>query len=90
MLASGLITLAHRTGGPLMDIVIETEANRNGFLAISEDEYSDTILHIIGMTKEAREGVRERAKSSVERFSEREFDVGWLRAIEALVNAVGN
>ena len=88
MLASGLVTLAHRTGGPLMDIVIETDSNRNGFLAITEEEYADAILHIVDMTPEAREAVRERAKSSVERFSEREFDVGFLRATEVLVAAV--
>ena len=33
MMAAGLVTLAHRSGGPLMDIVVETEQNRNGFLA---------------------------------------------------------
>jgi hypothetical protein len=33
MMAAGLVTLAHRSGGPLMDIVVEEESSRNGFLA---------------------------------------------------------
>jgi hypothetical protein len=37
MMAAGMVTLAHRSGGPLMDIVVEEESSRNGFLA-SHDE----------------------------------------------------
>jgi hypothetical protein len=33
MMAAGLVTLAHRSGGPMMDIVVEEESSRNGFLA---------------------------------------------------------
>ena len=42
MLAAGLVTVAHRSGGPLMDIVIEATDgdSRNGFLAVSEREYA--------------------------------------------------
>ena len=47
MMAAGLITLAHRSGGPLMDIVVETERNRNGFLAVTEQEYAEDILRIV-------------------------------------------
>jgi alpha-1,2-mannosyltransferase len=86
MLASGLITLAHRSGGPLMDILVETEANRNGFLAVGEQEYADAILSIIDdHSEEGREAIRDRAKASVGRFGEKEFETGWIRATEALV-----
>ena len=98
MLASGLITLAHRSGGPLMDIVLETEQNRNGFLAVHEDEYADAILQIVdlngldsdsggsGGSGAGLEAIRSRARSSVERFSEREFDSCFVRATETLIN----
>ena len=90
MLASGLITLAHRSGGPLQDIVIETPANvRNGFLAVTEDEYADHILNILNLNEDARNLIRERAKDSVQRFSEQQFKHGWIRATEALINNVG-
>lgn len=72
-----------------MDIVVETpEMNRTGYLAITEDEYADAILEIMNMSEEAREGLRSRAKSSVSRFSESEFEKGWIRATENLVQRV--
>ena len=69
MLASGLVTLAHRSGGPLMDIVTEApEAARTGYLAISEDEYAEAVIEIVNMNKEAKAQLRVRAKSSVKRY----------------------
>ena len=41
MMAAGLVTLAHRSGGPLMDIIVEEENSRTGFLA-SHDQVSAT------------------------------------------------
>lgn len=49
MMAAGLVTLAHRSGGPLMDIVIEDENARNGFLASHDQEYAESIKTIIQM-----------------------------------------
>jgi alpha-1,2-mannosyltransferase len=49
MMAAGLVTLAHRSGGPLMDIVIEDESARNGFLASHDLEYAEAIKTIIQM-----------------------------------------
>ncbi len=47
MLAAGLTTVAHRSGGPLMDIVSESpEQSRNGFLAVTEEEYADTLMQV--------------------------------------------
>ena len=44
MMAAGLVTLAHRSGGPLMDIVVEEESSRNGFLA-SHDQVRPLVLN---------------------------------------------
>ena len=37
------------------------------------------------LTEEGREAIRERARDSVSRFSEREFERGWIRATEPLL-----
>ena len=37
------------------------------------------------LTEEGREAIRERARDSVSRFSEREFELGWVRATEPLL-----
>ena len=38
MMAAGLLTIAHRSGGPLMDIIVEDPTIRNGFLAVHDKE----------------------------------------------------
>jgi len=84
MMAAGLITVAHRSGGPLMDIVIEETGSRNGFLAVAAQEYAAQIAYILSMSEEALESVRERARSSVDLFSSQRFDIGWTRATDPL------
>jgi len=84
MMATGLMTIAHRSGGPLMDIVVEESGARNGFLAANAQEYAAHIAYILSMSEEARQAVRERAAASVEMFSSRHFEFGWLRAIQPL------
>jgi len=87
MLAAGLVTIAHRSGGPLMDIVVEDPAaSRNGYLAIQEREYAAAIAHVATvMSKEARDRVAERARDSVKRFSDQEFERAWIRTTEPLI-----
>jgi alpha-1,2-mannosyltransferase len=88
MMASGLITVAHRSGGPLMDIIVEDPNIRNGFLAIHDKEYAASIAHILTNTSsEAQRCIRERARDSVNRFSEKQFEIGWIRTMESLVNS---
>ena len=58
MMATGLMTIAHRSGGPLMDIVVEESGARNGFLAANAQEYAAHIAYILSMSEEARQAVR--------------------------------
>ena len=61
MMAAGLVTIAHASGGPLRDI-IGASTKEVGFLASSETEYVDSVIR--GMTKfstqmlKYREGAR--------------------------------
>ena len=43
-----------------------------------------SIVFLSSMTDEGREGVRERAKSSVNMFSSQKFDSGWIHATDSL------
>jgi len=84
MMAAGLLTIAHRSGGPLMDIIVEDTGARNGFLAITPQEYAAHIAYILNMSEEAREGVRSRAAASTNMFSTSQFERGWVRATDPL------
>jgi len=84
MMAAGLLTVAHRSGGPLMDIVVEEQGARNGFLAITAQEYAAHIAYILALGEEGRELVRVRARASTQLFSTSAFESGWIRATDPL------
>ncbi|CAG9571993.1 unnamed protein product [Danaus chrysippus] len=84
-MAAGLITVAHKSGGPLADIVETSQASRTGFLASEADEYARAILEVIAMSNEEKKRIIEAARASVDRFSEKEFEKSFLRAVEPLM-----
>ncbi|KAG6448510.1 hypothetical protein O3G_MSEX005520 [Manduca sexta] len=84
-MAAGLITIAHRSGGPLADIVETSETSRTGFLAAEPDEYARAILEVIALPTDERKRIIEAARASVDRFSEKEFEKSFLRAVEPLM-----
>ncbi|XP_073843099.1 ALG11 alpha-1,2-mannosyltransferase [Musca autumnalis] len=85
-MAAGIIMVAHKSGGPLLDIIETSEGSQNGFLAVDAIEYANCILSIIYNSKEENDVIRNAARSSVERFSEKEFETNFLRAIIPLFN----
>ncbi|XP_074073297.1 GDP-Man:Man(3)GlcNAc(2)-PP-Dol alpha-1,2-mannosyltransferase [Macrotis lagotis] len=83
-MAAGTIILAHNSGGPKLDIVVPYEGNITGFLAESEEDYAETMAHILFMSPEERLQIRKNARQSVSRFSDEEFEVAFLSAMEKL------
>ncbi|EFA05431.1 GDP-Man:Man(3)GlcNAc(2)-PP-Dol alpha-1,2-mannosyltransferase [Tribolium castaneum] len=83
-MAAGLIVVAHRSGGPLLDIIETSEGSRLGFLATTPEEYAHVIKYVLtGGEGEVGE-IRERARASVDRFSCKKFKDEFLRAIDPL------
>ena len=69
MMAAGLLTIAHNSGGPKSDIV---QPEISGFLACTEDEYA-TAMHQ-ALTLEDPQTMRQKAQESATRFSDSMFD----------------
>eukprot|EP00980_Cylindrotheca_fusiformis_P008529 scaffold1807_cov140-Cylindrotheca_fusiformis.AAC.21 len=69
MMAAGLITIAHNSGGPKADIV---EDGVSGFLATTVDEYANAIHR--ALTLNNPQDMRQRAQQSATRFSDEVFD----------------
>lgn len=61
-MAAGLIMIAHRSGGPQMDIIEEAEGSRNGFLALDETEYANAIAAVLRMPLDVRNEIRNNAR----------------------------
>lgn len=85
-MAAGLIMVAHKSGGPMLDIIEESDTSRNGFLATDDEEYARAIAVILLMSDNVRNRIREAARSSTNRFSVDEFKSNFLRAVEPIFN----
>lgn len=83
-MAGGSIVLAHDSGGPKMDIVIEWEGKPTGFLASDEKSYADAMETIFALRPEEKSVICHNARSSISRFSENAFENGFLHSTEPL------
>lgn len=72
LMAGGVITIAHNSGGPKMDIISH---GQTGFLAQKEEEYSQIMFEVAAnYTDEQLNCMRYEARKSVERFSQELFE----------------
>ena len=83
-MAAGSIVLAHDSGGPKMDIVIEWDGKPTGFLASDEEGYAKAMEMIFSLQPEERSVLCHNARSSISRFSENAFESGFLASTERL------
>ena len=61
-MAAGLVVVAHRSGGPLCDIVETAAPARSGFLAQQPDEYARAILEVIALSEDERTAIIDAAR----------------------------
>ncbi|XP_051882325.1 GDP-Man:Man(3)GlcNAc(2)-PP-Dol alpha-1,2-mannosyltransferase isoform X1 [Pristis pectinata] len=81
-MAAGTVILAHDSGGPKLDIVVPYDGGKTGFLADSEESYADAINTILALSPEKRMEIRKNARQSVSRFSDHEFEISFISALE--------
>ncbi|KAF3857199.1 hypothetical protein F7725_009058 [Dissostichus mawsoni] len=86
-MAAGKIILAHKSGGPKMDIVVPFEGGQTGFLADDEDSYAEAVRGL-ALPPAARLLIRSNARQSVARFSDQEFEACFLAAMEPLMGTL--
>lgn len=87
-MAAGKVILAHKSGGPKLDIVVPFEGGQTGFLADDEDSYAEAIERILALPPASRLQIRRNARQSVARFSDQEFEVCFLAAMEPLMGTL--
>ena len=83
MMAAGAIVLAHKSGGPKMDIIDE---GQTGFLASDIDTYATTMRQILEMKSDEQRQIRERARESVDRFSTTNFEEKFMEPLEKILS----
>jgi alpha-1,2-mannosyltransferase len=82
MMAAGAIVLAHKSGGPKMDIIDE---GQTGFLASDIDSYATMMRQILQMKSDERKIIREQARESVDRFSTTNFEKHFMEPLEKII-----
>jgi len=86
-MVAGLIMVAHKSGGPMVDIVTGSDgAQPVGFLASDESEYAKIICRIIRMSADERERIREAARNHVTRFSDDAFQREFINIVSPLMD----
>lgn len=82
MMAAGLITIAHNSGGPASDIIDLQKPT--GYLATSKEEYADAMYSALrhGPESPANNRLRQNAQNSVEKkFSNKVFETSFQESI---------
>ena len=75
---------AHNSAGPKMDIVLEEDGQKTGFLAETVEEYAEAILEIVKMNETERLKMAESARKRAARFSEQRFCEDFKTAIRPI------
>ena len=84
-MAAGLITVAHDSGGPKADIVVDWNGGKTGYLGSDLDSYVKILMEIINLDDARRTELRTRARSSVSRFTDEVFDQNFGGLLEPLL-----
>lgn len=82
-MAAGLITLAHDSGGPKMDII---ENETDGFLCKDVNEFSDRLTHVSKMSYDERQSMRRRATKKADKFGVDVFEMNLLKGIDRFLS----
>jgi len=84
-MAAGTVVLAHNSGGPKLDIVVDHDGRRTGFLASDADSYASCLNTIFTLNPDTLMDIRRNARESVKRFSDARFSETFLSVTEQLI-----
>ena len=93
-MAAGVVAVANNSGGPAADIIVpfrdETTGNlqATGYLASTAEEYASALVNVLCISEKEREKMCTIARSSIERFSEQNFDKSFANSLDRLLDTV--
>lgn len=82
--ASGILTVAHESAGPGLDILIPYEGSRTGFLAKNLEEFSECLHMMFSMSKAERLSITENGRLSCKIFSVNNFRSKFVESTRSL------
>ncbi|KAG8194103.1 hypothetical protein JTE90_003044 [Oedothorax gibbosus] len=83
-MSAGLVMIAHDSGGPKMDIVVDFNEKKTGFLATDIQSFADAMTNVWNMKETDLYEIRKCARESVSRFSVNKFEETFLQSFRLL------
>lgn len=83
--AAGMVTVAHDSGGPKMDIVVPLDDCPTGLLASDEETYAASLYEALTMPDEKRKRLQEAARRSAHRFTDENFEREFRLALDEVM-----
>lgn len=91
MMAAGVITIAHCSGGPLLDIVTDYNGRPTGYLATTAEEYAGRLRDVFDKKgSEELKNLQNNARQSILRFSDELFSGRFIRELLLVFSEGGN
>lgn len=81
MMAAGVLTIAHDSGGPKSDILVSYQGHKTGFLASSLEEYVSVVHQALTMSDDEANAMRRAAQKSARRFTDSVFASSLQKAL---------
>ncbi|CAL4905575.1 unnamed protein product [Urochloa decumbens] len=84
-MAAGAIPIAHKSAGPMMDIVLDEGGHQTGFLASEKEEFSDAIIKVLRMSEQERQEMAAASRKRAQRFSGQRFHEDFTEAVRPIL-----
>ncbi|KAF8776738.1 hypothetical protein HU200_003473 [Digitaria exilis] len=84
-MAAGAIPIAHKSAGPMMDIVLDEDGHQTGFLASEKEEFADAIIKVLRMSEQARQEMAAASRKRAQRFSGQRFHEDFTEAVRPIL-----
>ena len=82
-MAAGCIMIGHRSGGPMLDIVVRWKGMETGFLAASEEDFTNCLCRVFRMDQASKLRMASSAREAMRsKFSVQVFETSFIRATE--------
>lgn len=82
-----MLSAAHKSAGPMMDIVLDEDGQQTGFLASEKEEYAKAIVKVLRMPEAERHEMATAARKRAQRFSEHRFHEDFTDAVRPILSA---
>ncbi|CAN6329629.1 unnamed protein product [Urochloa humidicola] len=84
-MAAGAIPIAHKSAGPMMDIVLDEDGHQTGFLASEKEEFADAIIKVLRMSEQERQEMAAASRKRAQRFSGQRFHEDFTEAVQPIL-----